>query len=368
MKTLAKLRFCVTFAIFYLTASCSTLGFGGQFQVKNYMLVGKLNFQSADEDSAKRNYPFLIAVAPNRVLTGLRTRSRQESFEYSSDADLRSVSFEIEAKLADNLLESQSRRLQAIVRQRQMKENSYAARFANAQTATFAKANFALFFSADYLGVSPDDVFSLLAQGKERAAKRIPCGILTVVSQNGGLKTIEFSQDEEDVFTSRNPDKKLNEVKYDPFATGLKRVDVRCVFDPPLTADMKAPWTATYRTKEEGRNGKSVEEKATVEIQECTTDLDRINREIDKILSVVPEGSRVVADVPNKYVWRKGRVEANSVVAKKSDGKKTQTVDPAKRSDADRRNRFSWTWIAAVAVTSIVLAGLLVVRLGMRKS
>ena len=329
-----------------------TLVCAGQFEVKSYLLVGKAECVGVENVSypPKGNVlPFFVAITPERVLTGWKIQNPEscDIFYYSSDSDDWPVTFEIASSPGSNMLQSGSRHLRVIVRQKKLKENIWSARIASAQVAAFDNFSFATFFYEGNFGIRFDDVAALLAQGKKRVSAQFSCGKLTVVNRNG-LQAIEFLQQANDVFISIDPTMKLRDIKYDPFDSGLQRVLKKCVFEPPLTAESKAPWVTECVNETEGRNGKMVRVRTKIDIEEYSTDTVRINREIDKVLSVVPEGSPVVTNSPVDYIWKGGRVERKFDVAALENSE-------ALHFQRSRSRMFFWTLAALILLITVFI-------------
>lgn len=284
----------------------------GQISSRSYLLAGRATCEEAENTTVVgvgEILPFLVAVTPRRVLAGWEVEGG-EVFFYVTDASLRPISFETKSARGTSMLHPNERVLTVVVEQRNMLENDTSSRVAAAQKAVFRRFSFAMFFSSAFHGIDVADVDSLLSDSPARDTSRHLCGELSAdVVNESGLREIQFMQARDDVFTVRQPDLKLHEVNFAPFASGLQRVLYKCTYDPPLRLESDLLWTSECVTEEEGVNGTTVRVRYTVSIDEFTTDDSRVNSEINKIVSLVPDGERVVVDGPIEHSWIDGRIQ-----------------------------------------------------------
>lgn len=323
-----------------------------------YLLAGSAECMEAmNSRNIKRGstLSFLVAVTPDRVLSGWQIElphgESGEAFFYASAASPRPVSFEFFSTPAKSMLAATDRDLKVVVEQGTLEENSHIARVSAAQTAVFGNISFAAFFASAFHGIRCEDIDVLRGNGKPRASSDHPCGQLTVVNE-GGLRIIELSQSADQLFTIREPGTTLRSVRFAPFNAGLQRAQYTCTFDPPWHPASKAPWRAECVTEEVGTNAQVLRVRYSVTIHDFTTEMERVNAEVDKIVSLVPNGEHVVTSGPVEHEWEDGRI------VRRIDADALRLAEQLEMSQRSTRVKR----VVLVIVAMVVLGILLVVR------
>lgn len=328
-----------------------------RFDVGSYLMVGNAECVSVENrpNVAEGDVlQFYAAITGERVLVGWDYQQGSEYaenfFYVAANTDAHPFSIEMRSQPGKNMLHPIDRKARAVIRQDRAVDEGHSGRLAAAERGVFGGFPFAMFFSSDYRGIHFEDISTLLARGPGRTSSHHPCGELTVLNENG-LRTIEFSQQFDDVFTNRSPDLKLRDTQFPPFDSGLQRVMHSCTFDPPLTAESKAPWTADCLTVREGVGEEVTRVRYLVSVEEFTTDPARIDQEISKVLGLVPDGEMVVTSGPVEYVLHNDQIEPKVDVA---------ALEEAVGLEFRRSN---WIWRVLFLFGVVLLAVLLVVFL-----
>ncbi|HVC96809.1 MAG TPA: hypothetical protein VND64_24235 [Pirellulales bacterium] len=212
-------------------------------------------------------------------------------------------------KSMDNKIESDGRKLEAVGFHGQDRLSTRAERLDAVEMAAFSNYPWALFFSSSHVGVGTAEVAALLNSPAHLARSEHPCGTLMVEQDEvGSLRAIRFSQGANDRLTARALDKGLEDYESPLFEGGLVRVNYSTVFDSPLGSHPSAPWSADCACEHVGANGHVSRVAYRVTVTDASFDEARVDREIDAILGLIPEGERVQSIGPIEYVWERQNV------------------------------------------------------------
>jgi hypothetical protein len=319
------------------------------FPPDRYVLVGAARCTNAvryPNRSTGDNVQFVVALAETRGLVGWSKNKGEERYLFlGHTADEPTLVLGFRSAAGESLLESHMPCREVGI---QGGWSDRSSRFVSAQVAAFEDYPFAVFFSCSVVGVSADDISSMLSKPGRSVSAQSRCGKLTITKGNG-LESIAFVQDAEDLITSHPPEVKVRDFKSKALPEGLNRILYRCDFAPPLTERSAAPWVSTCSIVNESLGGTAVRADFEISILEFSTDERRINKVIDSVLKRIPDGERIQSAEPIEYVWNGGQV--------------VRRIDPAALQSAESlefgSGRRMPTWRILVLVNLLAVAAVI---------
>ena len=278
---------------------------GGAGELDDYLMAGRIKCLKSTAGRPKQDTLFVVGRLGKSAICGWSYKTDGEvgeHFRYISD-DGGTVGFKTIAQLGRSLLESKRVDLSYVAAQRnQYGSQSQKARFDGIQLAAFDDIPFAVFFSSSYVGIYPDDVMALRNSGGGTSVTQH--GVLSLACQNNEIQSITFSQQQDDVLTARVDGKKLRDATNAFFLTGMAKTHCEYRFDPPWSPQVSAPWTTTSTVERLGLGGEKYQAKYRTTVEFFTKDPLRIEGEMSKILSLIPENEEVQSNSPIDYVWK----------------------------------------------------------------
>ncbi|MBL8809084.1 MAG: hypothetical protein JNM43_02805 [Planctomycetaceae bacterium] len=293
-----------------------------------YFAIGQIQSQ-------KGEYPFVVAIAKNRALSGYITPPDKATFSIAG-VHKRRVDFGLKTESLQ--IGSSDVSFKYAVLTKDETDDSPTGHWSAVQTARFSKFPFAVFLGSEYVGIE-----SLSVAGNGRFANQ--CGTLRVqTAPNGGIQKVEFEQQESDLLTIKLPKQTLALTTH-PHASGLKDVRYETTFTPPFDGTHPA-WEADCIYSVTPRDGQQEVDQIKVIVTHFTTDPDEINKRLDQYLSLIPNGEVLQTSQrdPITHVWQDGKVVRhldNSAVAIAADAEFAKSTS--------RR----WLWLLLV-ITGMV--------------
>ncbi len=311
MKTLAA----TTIAIL-LIRHVSVLGQERPLLPESYLLMGQAQetqTPKADESIAGNDstIKFLVAKTPSRVLTGIMTSSEanknlKRSYMFASERLTHSVTIDADINSdwqnESDLSDPNGMNVSWIIRQQKKPEDGIRNFHSTVETGIFSSIALAVFWGRLSAGHSP----SLLSRSQPAEAR------LSVVNNKYGRlfllyrdrhDCLQFSQVATNYVASLEQDRKLSEFTSRTFSSGLASITTTCDFSCTVEQLSSAPWNAQIRTILKGNAGEAQESAFLVHVDDVATDVAKVDRVIDSVLALIPNGSNVVTNEKLSYEW-----------------------------------------------------------------
>lgn len=285
---------------------------GAEAQPAAYLLYGDAQCVDAvgsPDTQVGRVTPFLIAITSDRMLVGYAFDNDQgalaERYRYIGAGTSHPAGIRFESDKRRDLAHPGSRKIVEMSRQEKIENLFRSTRLDSAEVAAFSDFPFALFFSSSYLGIDDADISALLQAPGRIASSEHECGKLTVSKMGRALARIEFLQTSADSLTRRRPERRLIDVTQPKkYASGLRRVLYRCEFSPHVDFTEFSPVAARCTVEREAVDGYLERCEYDIQYLAHTTSEARINSEIDKLLSFIPDGQTVSTNDRVDYIWQ----------------------------------------------------------------
>lgn len=273
------------------------------FAEQYYFLSGEVatTGRQASGEVVTTESRFVVASAKEVCLSGISTGDRGESFLIAGESFDR-LSIETSLLTGEAPLEAKAkRRVDNLIEQGKFdpsKPPLY-------QAQTISSVPLAIFFSS-----SPSEIeVSRVLAGEASFSNDF--GTLKVERDGNKIRSISHEKTAGQLLSVDSPSK-LKDFRSKLYKQGVKRILANVVFDPYVSFEEPAPWTAKATIE---RLPVSTEEVASrSELYFVVTDFkvgeQFARRYVDSILSSIPDGTTVVRNGAVLYEWRGGKKTA----------------------------------------------------------
>lgn len=205
------------------------------------------------------------------------------------------VDFEVDFKMP--LLSEHIREIYSVVRQ---EENT------QGEPPTLAHVALAVYFASQKYGFDRQEVSECFAAGGPLELKT-KNGLWKATVNSSGLQSISIVKGAEDLFIDGK--RQLKEVTIPPFSQPLSSLRCECVFKEPVDLETSSGWEAETSVTFADAEGNQAWAKFQVQVSDFRSDLVSVDNEVEKILSWIPDSTRVVARDRVMYEWKDGEIE-----------------------------------------------------------
>jgi hypothetical protein len=318
-------------AVLFAFASFSHEVFGADYPNSDtFLIVGEMS--SPTPATGKVDSPgseFLVAVTPSRVLVGW-VNEKTTPLDASLKNDLEgavfgrcrqvfilaalnlshSVSLECSATNGPDILQPSSRSLNFLVRQRPIREVTFQELMLHAITGPFNDCPLAFFAQDPTLNLGRRR-FCDLAEAGEGIIKNEYCEVKLLAPDDRGHQSLLVSQKSVDQLNIDST-LKLVEATSKFYPSGMESIRTTCEFDRRVKDLGKAPWTARMVHESVGKNGKSIIQNRLVSVNKVVTEPREVDKAIDRIVQLIPDGERIITDGKIELRWKNGLIEGPS--------------------------------------------------------
>lgn len=273
------------------------------FADEYYLLSGEISStgKQASGKTVTTRSRFVVASAKEVCLSGISTSDGNESFHIAGKKFDR-LTVETSLATGEILLGAKSKRQVDHVIEQGSFDPSKPPLY---QSQSISFIPFAIYFSSGSTEIEASKVL------RGEAPFSNEYGTLSVERDGNKIRSISFEQSAGQLISAQSRIK-LEDFRSKLYTRGVKRIGSKVVFDPYLSFQEPALWTANGTVE---RLPVSLDEVGSrIELFFAVTDFkvgEHFARDyVDSILSIIPDGTRVVRNGTVLYEWRGGKKTA----------------------------------------------------------